>query len=49
MMTSLEIYDSFSHMFWTNWPLMDGSLEFSNDSLAGVQWPLKVGTQKHRR
>ena len=41
--TRLEIYDGFSHMFWTNWPRMQRSKEFVNDTLAGVKWLLEVG------
>lgn len=48
-MTKLEIYDGFGHVFWTNWPLMNRSMEFVNDTLAGVQWLLKVGTRKDLR
>lgn len=44
--TKLQIYEGFGHMFWTNWPLMNQSTEFVNDTLTGVKWLLMRGARK---
>ncbi|KAK6396585.1 hypothetical protein LTR65_008483 [Meristemomyces frigidus] len=41
--TKLDVYDGYGHMFWTNWPEMDRSQEFVDDTLKGVKWLLSQG------
>lgn len=38
--TSVQVYDGFGHMFWTNWPTMERSKQFVQDTLEGVKWLL---------
>ncbi|CAK1363515.1 unnamed protein product [Cercospora beticola] len=40
--TRLEVYDGYGHMFWTNWPELDRSTEYVQDTLAGFKWLLGV-------
>ncbi|KAK5112186.1 hypothetical protein LTR85_011619 [Meristemomyces frigidus] len=41
--TRLEVYDGYGHMFWTNWPEMERSKHFVEDTLQGVRWLLRQG------
>ncbi|EMC97610.1 hypothetical protein BAUCODRAFT_459685 [Baudoinia panamericana UAMH 10762] len=41
--TKLDVYDGFGHMFWTNWPKMQRSIDFVNDTLEGFRWLLHAG------
>ncbi|KAI4861088.1 putative lipase/esterase [Hypoxylon rubiginosum] len=39
--TRLDLYKGFGHYFWTNWPQLDRSREFVEDTLKGVKWLLE--------
>lgn len=39
--TRLDLYKGFYHCFWMNWPQMDKSREFVEDTLSGVRWLLE--------
>ncbi|KAI1414072.1 putative lipase/esterase [Hypoxylon sp. FL1857] len=39
--TRLDIYKGFGHYFWTNWPQLERSREFVEDTLKGVRWLLE--------
>ncbi|KUI61670.1 hypothetical protein VP1G_08825 [Cytospora mali] len=39
--TRLDIYPGLGHYFWTNFPLLDVSKHFVEDTLKGVQWLLE--------
>ncbi|KAJ3527570.1 hypothetical protein NM208_g10635 [Fusarium decemcellulare] len=39
--TRLELYESYGHMFWTNWPEMERSQDYWRDMLDGVRWLLE--------
>lgn len=41
VLTRFELYSGFGHMFWTNYPEMDASLRFVEDTLKGVKWLLE--------
>ena len=43
--TKLDIYDGFGHMFWTNWPTMERSKEFVEDTREGMRWLLERGRE----
>ena len=38
--TKLDLYIGFGHTFWTNWPEMEMSRRFVNDTLEGMRWLL---------
>ncbi|KAH8673897.1 Alpha/Beta hydrolase protein [Xylariales sp. PMI_506] len=38
--TRLDLYPGLGHYFWTNWPLLDKSKEFVEDTERGVRWLL---------
>jgi len=38
--TRLDLYPGFGHYFWTNFPELDMSKKFVQDTLAGVKWLL---------
>lgn len=40
--TKLIIYPGFGHMFWTNWPEMETSKKFAQDTLSGMKWLLDI-------
>ncbi|KAK6949357.1 hypothetical protein Daesc_009432 [Daldinia eschscholtzii] len=39
--TRLDIYKGFGHYFWTNWPQLERSREFVEDTVKGVKWLLE--------
>ncbi|KAK1496377.1 hypothetical protein CCUS01_02723 [Colletotrichum cuscutae] len=39
--TKLDIYAGLPHYFWTNWPLLEKSRTFVEDTLKGIQWLLE--------
>ncbi|KXH58043.1 hypothetical protein CSAL01_11268 [Colletotrichum salicis] len=39
--TKLDIYTGLPHYFWTNWPLLEKSKTFVEDTIKGVQWLLE--------
>ncbi|KAI2628058.1 putative lipase/esterase [Hypomontagnella submonticulosa] len=39
--TRLDLYKGFGHYFWTNWPQLEKSREFVEDTLKGVKWLLE--------
>ncbi|KAI0149720.1 putative lipase/esterase [Hypoxylon sp. NC0597] len=39
--TRLDIYKGFGHYFWTNWPQLERSREFVQDTAKGVKWLLE--------
>lgn len=39
--TKLDIYPGFGHYFWTNFPLLDASKQFVEDTVRGVRWLLE--------
>ena len=39
--TRLDLYPGFGHYFWTNWPLLEKSKEFVEDTVKGVRWLLE--------
>lgn len=39
--TKIDVYDGYGHMFWTNWPTMQRSREFVDDTLSGMKWLLE--------
>lgn len=39
--TKLDLYPGLGHYFWTNFPLLDDSKRFVEDTLKGVQWLLE--------
>ena len=41
VLTRFELYKGFGHMFWTNYPELEASKEFSKDTLEGVRWLLE--------
>jgi acetyl esterase/lipase len=42
VLTRFELYGGFGHMFWTNWPEMERSKMFVEDTLRGVRWLLEA-------
>lgn len=42
--TRLDVYKGFGHMFWTNWPKMNASKKFVQDTLEGFKWLLSKPT-----
>ncbi|KAK1053299.1 hypothetical protein LTR74_016288 [Friedmanniomyces endolithicus] len=43
VLTRLEVYEGYGHMFWTNWPTLRRSQEFVHDTLQGMKWLLATG------
>lgn len=41
VLTRFELYAGFGHMFWTNYPEMETSKKFVQDTLIGVKWLLE--------
>ncbi|KAI0128616.1 alpha/beta hydrolase fold-3 domain-containing protein [Xylariales sp. AK1849] len=41
--TRLDLYPGLGHYFWTNYPLLDKSREFVEDTVKGVRWLLEQG------
>jgi acetyl esterase/lipase len=41
--TKLDLYPGFGHTFWANWPEMEMSRKFVNDTLEGMKWLLSAG------
>lgn len=39
--TKLDIYPGLGHYFWTNFPLLDASKQFVEDTVKGVRWLLE--------
>lgn len=39
--TKLNVYPGLGHYFWTNFPLLDASRQFVEDTVKGVQWLLE--------
>ncbi|KAI1774560.1 putative lipase/esterase [Hypoxylon cercidicola] len=39
--TRLDLYKGFGHYFWTNWPQLERSREFVEDTVKGVKWLLE--------
>lgn len=39
--TKLDIYPGLGHYFWTNFPLLDASKQFVEDTVRGVGWLLE--------
>lgn len=41
VLTRFELYNGYGHMFWTNYPEIQASTKFVEDTLAGVKWLLE--------
>lgn len=41
VLTRFDLYDGYGHMFWTNYPELDKSVQFVKDTLIGVKWLLE--------
>ncbi|KAF2004036.1 alpha/beta-hydrolase [Amniculicola lignicola CBS 123094] len=41
VLTRFDLYAGFGHMFWTNWPEMETSRRFVEDTVKGVGWLLE--------
>ncbi|KAL6157280.1 hypothetical protein ACJQWK_06899 [Exserohilum turcicum] len=41
VLTRFELYSGYGHMFWTNWPELEKSTKFVQDTLVGVKWLLE--------
>ena len=41
--TRLDFYPGFGHYFWTNWPALQQSRDFVEDTVKGVGWLLEQG------
>ncbi|KAF2464334.1 alpha/beta-hydrolase [Lindgomyces ingoldianus] len=41
VLTRFDLYPGFGHMFWTNYPEMESSKRFVEDTLKGVRWLLE--------
>jgi acetyl esterase/lipase len=41
VLTRFELYSGYGHMFWTNYPELEKSTEFVQDTLKGVRWLLE--------
>ncbi|ORY18218.1 Alpha/Beta hydrolase protein [Clohesyomyces aquaticus] len=41
VLTRFELYDGLGHMFWTNWPEMEVSTRFVEDTVKGFRWLLE--------
>ncbi|KAI1392923.1 putative lipase/esterase [Hypoxylon trugodes] len=39
--TRLDLYKGFGHYFWTNWPQLERSRQFVEDTVKGVKWLLE--------
>lgn len=42
VLTRFELYGGFGHMFWTNWPEMERSKGFVEDTVRGIRWLLEA-------
>ncbi|KAF2134974.1 alpha/beta-hydrolase, partial [Dothidotthia symphoricarpi CBS 119687] len=40
VLTRVELYKGYGHMFWTNYPELEASKSFVNDTLVGMRWLL---------
>ncbi|KAJ4992904.1 lipase 2 [Stagonosporopsis vannaccii] len=41
VLTRFELYSGYGHMFWTNYPELEESTKFVQDTLRGVRWLLE--------
>ncbi|KAF1848796.1 alpha/beta-hydrolase [Cucurbitaria berberidis CBS 394.84] len=41
VLTRFELYSGYGHMFWTNYPELEASVGFVEDTLIGVKWLLE--------
>lgn len=41
VLTRFDLYSGYDHMFWTNYPELDRSTEFVQDTLRGMRWLLE--------
>jgi len=41
VLTRVELYGGYGHMFWTNYPELDESTRFVQDTLKGMRWLLQ--------
>ena len=41
VLTRFELYSGYGHMFWTNYPELDESVKFVEDTLKGIKWLLE--------
>jgi acetyl esterase/lipase len=41
VLTRFQLYEGFGHMFWTNYPELEASKRFVEDTLVGVRWLLE--------
>lgn len=39
--TKFELYAGYGHMFWTNYPELEASKKFVEDTLEGMKWLLE--------
>ncbi|KAG8167885.1 hypothetical protein KVR01_003574 [Diaporthe batatas] len=44
--TKLDLYPGLGHYFWTNFPLLDASTQFVQDTVKGVRWLLERSSKK---
>lgn len=44
--TKLDLYPGLGHYFWTNFPLLDASKQFVEDTVKGVGWLLEHSSKK---
>lgn len=43
--TRLDLYKGLGHYFWTNWPGLEASRGFVEDTVKGVRWLLESGAE----
>ncbi|KAK7715189.1 hypothetical protein SLS64_003887 [Diaporthe eres] len=43
--TKVDVYPGLGHYFWTNFPLLDASKQFVEDTVKGVGWLLKYSSK----
>lgn len=41
VLTRFELYGGYGHMWWTNYPTLDSSKRFVEDTLRGMKWLLE--------
>lgn len=41
VLTRFDLYKGYGHMFWTNYPELEASKSFVNNTLAGMKWLLE--------
>ena len=41
VLTRFNLYSGYGHMFWTNYPELQASTKFVEDTLVGVKWLLE--------